>query len=100
LFASTGQQQNAPLAWFVLLWGRGTLLWIVIPLAVCAWAPSAFWLRRRGVRLGHFLGWVDLNLIAFLTRIVMRPVFRAPVPWVRASVMSQVTHRVSEVDFA
>jgi hypothetical protein len=97
---ATGQKQNPALAWFVLLMIRGTLLWIVIPLAVCAWAPAAPWLSRRGVRLGHFLGWVDLNLIAFLTRIILRPLFRAPTPWVPASAMEQVTHRVSELDLA
>jgi hypothetical protein len=75
-------------------------LWIVIPIAFCVWAPAALWLRRRGVQLGHFLGWVDLNLIAFLTRIVLRPAFRAPASWVPASAMGQVAHRVFELDLA
>ena len=52
---------------------RGRLLWIVIPLGDCAWASAAPWLRRRVVGLGYFLGWVDLTLIAFLTRMIVRP---------------------------
>jgi hypothetical protein len=97
---ASGQKQNPVLAGLVLLLMRGVLLWIVIPLAVVAWTPAAPWLVLRGVRLGHFLGWVDLNLIAFLSRIVLRPLFRAPAAWVPASAMNQVTHRISAFDLA
>lgn len=81
-----------------LLLIRGVLLWVVIPVAACAWLPAALWLRRRGVRLGHFLGWVDLNLIAFLARGALRPFFRAPPAWVPADAMAEVTHRVTGLD--
>ncbi len=98
--SNIGPGQNPAPAGFALLLIRGVLLWAVIPLAACAWVPAALWLRRRGVRFGHFLGWVDLNLIAFLARIVLRPFFRVPPTWVPASAMSQVTHRVNGLDLA
>ena len=91
-------RQNPVAAGIVLLFIRGVLLWVVIPVAACAWVLGARWLSPRGVRFGHFLGWVDLNLVAFLARIVLRPFFRAPPPWVPASIMSQVTHRVTGLD--
>ncbi len=98
--SNIGQRQNPAAAGMALLLIRGVLLWAVIPLATCAWLPAALWLRRRGVRLGHFLGWVDLNLMAFLARVVLRPFFRAPPAWVPASAMGTVTHRVTGLDLA
>ena len=59
---------------------RGVLLWVVVPLAVASWLLLAIVLRRRGVTLGKFLGWVDLNLVAFLGRTILRPIVRAPDP--------------------
>ena len=60
--------------------------------AICAW------LRRRGVSARQFLGWIDLNLMALLSRSILRPLFRAPPPWVPVSQMSRVTHRLRWVD--
>jgi hypothetical protein len=82
----------------MLLFLRGILLWIVIPLAILAWLPAGYSLHRRGVSLGQFLGWVDLNLVACLERTILRPLFRAPLPWVPARSIAAVTHRVSWFD--
>lgn len=82
------------LAGLTLLAIRGVLLWVVIPLTMLCWLPASFWLRRRDVHLGQFLGWVDINLVACLERTALRPLFRAPVAWVPARSMPQVTHRV------
>jgi hypothetical protein len=82
----------------MLLILRGILLWIVIPLATLAWLPAGYSLHRRGVSLGQFLGWVDLNLVACLERSILRPLFRAPLPWVPARSMAEVTHRVTWLD--
>jgi hypothetical protein len=86
------------LAGIALLVLRGALLWAVIPLAACAWVPAAPWLHARGIRFMQFVGWADLNLIAFLARIVLRPFFRAPPQWVPATAIRQVTHRVTAPD--
>lgn len=82
----------------MLLFLRDILLWIVIPLAILAWLPAGYSLHRRGVSLGQFLGWVDLNLVACLERTILRPLFRAPLPWVPARSIAAVTHRVTWFD--
>ena len=87
-------------AGLALLCLRGVLLWIVIPLAVLAWIPVSARLRRRGVKLGQFLGWADLNLMAFLERTILRPLFRFPIQWTPMRVMPEVTHRVGALDLA
>lgn len=56
--------------------------------------------ETQGVGLRQFLGWVDLNLMAFLSRIVLRPLFRDPVPWIGWREMAHVTHRVRFIDGA
>ena len=89
-----GSRHVSPLAGITLLVIRGVLLWIVVPLTICAWLPALFWLRRRGVNLGQFLGWVDLNFVACLQRTVLRPLFRSPIAWVPARLMPEVTHRL------
>jgi hypothetical protein len=73
---------------------RGVLLWIVVPLAFVCWLLLAIPLRRRGVTLGKLLGWVDLNLVAFLGRTILRPLVRTPSNWVSAREMHEVTHRL------
>lgn len=101
---ATGAQPQSRLfaiiAGLALLCVRGVLLWIIIPLAALAWLPVAVWLRRRGVKFRQFLGWVDLNLIAFLERTVLRPLFRSPIQWTPARAMPEVTHRVDALDLA
>jgi hypothetical protein len=101
---ATGTESNPRrvpiIAGLALLCLRGVLLWIVIPLAALAWLPAAVRLRRRGVKLGQFLGWVDLNLVAFLERTILRPLFRSPVKWTSMRAMPEVTHRVGALDLA
>jgi hypothetical protein len=94
-----GSRQNPAVAGLACLLLRSLLLWVVVPLAVLAWVVAFGWLRRRGVTAGQFLGWVDLSLLAFLSRIILRPLFRDPPLWVPASQMSEVTHRLSWFDF-
>jgi hypothetical protein len=84
----------------MLLLIRGVLLWLVVPLAVLLWVILAGQLRRRGVGLGRFLGWVDLNLIAFLQRTALRPFFAEPIQWISPRGMSTVTHRLRWLDLA
>ncbi len=91
-----GTRQNSVAAGVALLVLRGILLWVVVPLAALAWLVSFNWLR--GVSAGQFLGWIDLNLIAFLSRSILRPLFRAPPPWIPVSQMSRVTHRLRWID--
>ena len=59
---------------------RGILLWIVVPLAILFWAIMFPIWHSRNVRLGHFIGWADLNLIAALHRTLFRPFVRNPLP--------------------
>lgn len=89
-----GSRPISPVAGIALLAIRGILLWIVVPLAICTWLPASFWLRRRGVNLDQFLGWVDLNFVACLQRTVLRPFFSSPIGWVPARLMPEVTHRL------
>lgn len=98
--ASYGERRNSVVAGLLLLLLRGILLWVVVPLSVCVWPFVYIPLRRSRVRLGQFLGWVDLNLMAALSQIVLRPLFRDPVPWVAWGEMAGVTHRVRLIDAA
>ena len=88
-------------AWFGLLCVRGILLWLVVPLAFCVWllvlTPARAILRRPYVAVGKVIGWFDLNLIAAIGQIFIRPFGRHPefTPW---SALSSVEHRVSPID--
>ena len=93
-----GGWNNSVIAGLLLLTLRGVLLWAVVPLAICSWPFAYLGLRRSGVRFGQFLGWVDLNLAASLSQIILRPVFRDPLPWVAWREMPHVTHRVQFID--
>ncbi len=101
---TTGSEPNLKrvsiIAGLALLCLRGVLLWVIIPVATLVWLPASVWLRRRGVKLGQFLGWVDLNLIAFLERTILRPLFRSAIPWTPPRAMREVTHRVDAFDLA
>jgi hypothetical protein len=90
-----GGRRNSFIAGLLLLLVRGVLLWVVIPIAICAWPFVYPRLRKKGVGFGQFLGWVDLNLMASLSQTVLRPLFRAPVEWVAWREMPEVTHRVA-----
>src|SRR5258708_39351616 len=91
-------RENSAMAFLALLFVRGVLLWLVIPLATIGWACAYPYFHHRRVILGQFLGWIDLNLVAFLERSILRTLFSSPLPWVRASAMVQVTHRISLLD--
>ena len=73
-----GSRRTSALAGLTLLAVRGVLLWVVVPVATLCWLPASFWLRRRGVHFGQYLGWLDINLVACLERTALRPLFLAP----------------------
>jgi hypothetical protein len=77
---------------------RGVLLWLVVPVAICVWLILSVRLGRRGVGVGQFVGWVDLNLIACLERGALRPLVSSPAKWMSWSEMALVTHRVRWLD--
>jgi hypothetical protein len=81
-----------------LLTVRGPLLWVVVPLGAIFWLLLAVNLRRRGVGLGQFLGWLDLNLTSAIQRSVTRPFFDAPIPWTPFSAAVGLTHRIRPLD--
>jgi len=88
------------IAWFVLLAVRGLLLWLVVPLALLLWlllTPIRALRHRSFASPSKVIGWADLNLIAVVGQILIRP-FGRPIgltPW---SDMSLVDHRVSVID--
>jgi len=79
----------------VLLTIRGFLLWLVIPIGFVAWLAYFWW--ARSASLGQCLGWFDLNLVAFLQRMLKRFIPRATVQRVPSRQMSAVTHRVTSM---
>lgn len=82
----------------ILLLIRSVLLWILLPLETCLWLALSPWAYRRGVGPGEFLGWADLNLIAFLQRLILRPLFPERQPWVPVHAMPEITHRPQPLD--
>jgi hypothetical protein len=74
---------------------RSFLLWAVIPLGFIAWLFFLPWLRKRGASLGQFLGWIDLNVVAMLQRLMaVRIVEGHELRWLRAKEIPNVTHRI------
>ena len=90
---------NSGFGWLVFLMIRGLLLWLMVPASTVGWLLAFLPLHRRRVSLGQFLGWVDLNFAALLTRSVLRPLFRSPPPWVPLRALPQVVHRIDLLDF-
>jgi hypothetical protein len=82
----------------VLLTVRGLLLWVVVPLGVVAWPVVVVPSRNRGVRLGEFLGWLDLNLTSAIQRTIARPFFGAPMPWTPFDAAAGLPHRIHLLD--
>jgi hypothetical protein len=101
--AETGDvsgSKSEAIAGFVLLLVRGLLLWLVIPLAFISWlllAPARALLGRPYVAPGKVIGWADLNLIAAIGQLLVRPFGRRVdfTPW---SELMSVDHRVSLID--
>lgn len=89
---------NSAVGGLLVLFARGLLLWVVVPVAACGWVFVASRLRQRGVTFGQFLGWVDLNLIATLQRTIFRPFVRQPAERVPVVEMHRVTHRLRVID--
>jgi hypothetical protein len=83
---------------FVLITVRGLLLWLVVPPALVLWLFLAIPLRRRGVDIGHFLGWLDLNLISAIQRTVAQPFYEVPIPWTALSAAAGLRHRIHTID--
>jgi hypothetical protein len=81
-----------------LLLIRGLLLWLVVPLGLVLWLLLWPLLRARRVRLGQFLGWMDLNLVALLQHSLLRPLFVSRAPWIPASGLPSVSHRIGFLD--
>jgi hypothetical protein len=79
-----------------LLVVRGLLLWILIPIGFVLWLLVFGWTARVG--LGAFIGWLDLNLVAALQRVLIRPVSgQLPMPrveFVPVRRVQSVSHRV------
>ena len=86
-----------PMSWvgvLLLMLTRGILIWFVVPAASLVWIFLALRLRRRGVSFGQYLGWVDLNLVAFLRHSIFRPIIQQSIPYVPRADMASVEHRV------
>jgi hypothetical protein len=77
---------------------RGLLLWVLVPLTTVAYLLIGVAWRSYGVTLARTLGWVDLNLIATIQRIVLRPFFRNRTEWVSIRKIPNVTHRIRFAD--
>jgi hypothetical protein len=82
----------------VLLAVRGLLLWLIVPPALLLWPFLVVPLRKRGVRLGQFLGWLDLNLISAIQRSLGQPFFDTPIPWTPLSAAAGLSHRIHMLD--
>jgi hypothetical protein len=93
------QGQVDPLAWLCLLFIRGFLLWLVVPVATIIWVVGAYWFIRDGAYLGRFLGWADNNLVVMVQRSILRAFFEQPThPWVPYVNIADVTHRIGFLD--
>jgi hypothetical protein len=83
----------------LLLFVRGLLLWIVVPIGFIAWAATCPWQIKRKVALGQFFGWIDSNMIIAIERSVLRPFFAAPTHrWVPIKDRDQVKNRIGVLD--
>ncbi len=92
------QPRNSAIGGVLVLASRGLLLWVVVPVASVVWLAVALPLRKRGVTFFQYLGWVDLNLIAFLQRGPLRPLVRRPASFVPSIDMPSVAHRLRTAD--
>jgi hypothetical protein len=84
-----------PVNGLALLFVRGVLLWLLVPLAVIAWPIALVVSPGRKPTLGAFIGWADLNLIAALQRVLLA---RNAPRWTPLREAASVTHRVGLLD--
>lgn len=88
-----------PFAWIVLLYLRGLLLWVLVPLGFLVWVVGAVWLVPRGATLRSFLGWLDIQLVVTLQLSILRPFFSEPsISEVRFADIATLGHRVGALD--
>lgn len=96
---STAGSNSGFLASMLLLTVHGVLLWVVIPMGCVAWVLGAPWLHKRRIKIGQFLGWIDINLIALIQHSLLRPFYRnVALPWLSARKISKVVHRLGLMD--
>ena len=87
------------LARILLLTVRGVLLWVVLPMGCITWVLGAPRLHKRGIKIGQFLGGIDVNLIALIQHSLLCPFYRdSAQPWLSAREISRVVHRVGLMD--
>ena len=77
---------------------RGVLLWVLVPLATMTWLITLipFLIRRTVVGPRRFIRWFDLNLIAFLSRLLRLDAYQ---PFVGLAAGEVESHRVGLLDF-
>jgi hypothetical protein len=86
----------------LLLWIRGLLLWILLPVATLLWLlrwPYTV-LRRRPLKLGAVLGWADLNLVVILKLSILRSFKLGPARFIPWREVAAVDHRPNLLDLA
>lgn len=94
----TGGARRTFFGTLILLAARGLLLWLLVPLGLFLWAPLFLLLRRRGVSLAQFLGWLDLNLIAAIQRTLASPFYDTKRPWTPLGAAAGLSHRIHSTD--
>ena len=87
-------------AYFLFLCIRGILLWVVIPIAFCAWLMMLLlrpMFRKPYLPIGKLVGWAGLNLRAAIAQALLRPLgYRIRfTPWAD---LHHVKHRVNWAD--
>ncbi|WP_426573838.1 hypothetical protein [Aquihabitans sp. McL0605] len=86
-------QKSIPVG-LLLLFLRGALLWLVVPVGWIWWLAAWRSFRRQGIQPGQLVGWMDLNLISAIERTVLRPVVPSPLPWTPFDALPRSAHRV------
>ena len=87
-------------ALFLFLCVRGILLWLVIPIAFCAWLVmllSRPMSRQPHLALGKVVGWADLNLSAAISQALLRPLGHG-IPFAPWADVDKVKHSVDWAD--
>lgn len=86
-----------PIATIFVFVIRRVMLWLAILAGAPVWLAYLRW--RRQASFAQYLGWADVNIVAFLLRTVLNPWAPSPrIGYVPASKMNTVTHRVSYFD--
>jgi hypothetical protein len=75
----------------VILFLRGLLLWVMVPLAALSWLVLG---PLTTASLGACVGWFDLNLVVLLQRIILPLTREPPLAWFPLSKMRTTEHRL------